>query len=245
MSSSLATPTPDATPVPGPAPAPGVLPDTVPGARTRPDVEAGSAVATARTAPSSAPAAIAVGALFGLAWAAGLRGYMVALAGEESTFGWAGTFVALLLPGAVTGGLLGWAEHVRRTGGRRHWRWLALAPLALAIAPLLLPGAVVAFLTQGLGGGAVAFALTGMAGGFALSRRGSRWARLACGLLVLVVVAGVALSAEGVGGEDLALTTPQGAWAGLLGGVSVLTLAVASSIPHRPVVGAPRERAEA
>jgi peptidoglycan/LPS O-acetylase OafA/YrhL len=170
---------------------------------------------------------------------------MVALAGEESTFGWAGTFVAVLLPGAVTGGLLGWAEHLRRTGGRRHWRWLALSPLALATAPLLLPGAVVALLTQGLGGGAIAFALTGMAGGFALSRRGSRWARLACGLLTLVIVAGVVLSTPGVGGDELALTTPRGAWAGLLGGVSVLTLAVASSIPHRPVAGPPRERAEA
>lgn len=234
MSGSLATPTPDATPRRGTAP--GARPDT--GA-------AASAVAPAVQPPSSsAPAAIAVGTLFGLAWAAGLRGYMVALAGEESTFGWAGTFVALLLPGAVTGALLGWAEHVRRTGGRRHWRWLALSPLVLAVAPLLLPGAVVAFLTQGLGGGAVAFALTGMAGGFALSRRGPRWARLACGLLLLVVVVGVALTAEGVGGDELALTTPRGAWAALLGGVSVLTLAVASSIPHRPVVGPPRERAE-
>jgi len=229
MTGSLAAPTPDAVP----------RPDATPSSDTAPTLDAVPAP------PSSAPAAVAVGALFGLAWAAGLRGYMVALAGQDSTFGWAGTFAALLLPGAVTGALLGWAEHLRRTGGRRHWRWLALAPLALAVAPLVvLPGAVVALLTQGLGGGAVAFALTGMAGGFALSRRGSRWARLACGLFVLLIVAGVVLSTSGVGGDDLALTTPRGAWAGLLGGVSVLTLAVGSSIPHRPVVGPSPQRAE-
>jgi hypothetical protein len=217
MSDSLATPAPEA--VPGPAPR----------------------LSLDRLERPTAAAAIAVGALFGLQWAAGLRGYMVALAGEASEFGWLGTFGALLLPGAVTGALLGWAEHLRRTGGRRHWRLLALAPLVLAIAPLvLLPDALVALVTQGLGGGAVAFALTGMAGGFALSGRGPRWARLGCGLLLVVIVAGVALSAPGVGGPDLALTTPHGAWAALLGAASVLTLAVASSIPHRPVVAGPR-----
>ncbi|GAA4287555.1 hypothetical protein [Georgenia daeguensis] len=235
MTGSLAAPTPDAVPRPDATGRSGAN-------SSRPAVPAPE-VPPSGVPPETAPAAVAVGALFGLAWAAGLRGYMVALAGQESAFGWAGTFAALLLPGAVTGALLGWAEYLRRTGGRRHWRWLALAPLALAIAPLLLPGAIVAFLTQGLGGGAVAFALTGMAGGFALSRRGSRWARLVSGLFVLLIAAGVVLSAPGVGGDDLALTTPRGAWAGLLGGVSVLTLAVASSIPHRPVVGPSRERA--
>lgn len=223
MSSSLAQPTPDAR----------SSPRTVHPARRGHPSRAGRDV----LAPS-APAAVAVGALFGLTWAAGLRGYMAALAAASSTFQWGGTFLALLLPGATTGALLGWADHLRRTGGRRHWRWLALAPLLLAIAPLVvLPDAVEALLTQGLGGGAVAFALTGIAGGFALSRRGPRWARLACGLLLVVITAGVTLAVPGVGGDDLALTTPRGAWAAVLGAGSLLTLAVASSIPFRPVVG--------
>jgi predicted ester cyclase len=92
---------------------------------------------------SSAPWTwVAVGAVCGLAWSAALRGYMVELVGSASAFTWSGTFGALLLPGAVTGGLLGWAEYLRRTGPPRGWRWLALAPLALAVAPMLLPGAV-------------------------------------------------------------------------------------------------------
>jgi hypothetical protein len=221
MSDPLATPAPETAPGPGGGTAAGL------------------------GEPRSAAAAITVGALFGLLWAAGLRGYMVALAGESSQFGWLGTFGALLLPGAVTGALLGWAEHLRRTGGRRHWRLLGLAPLVLAVAPLvLLPDALFALVTQGLGGGAIAFALTGMAGGFALSGRGPRWARIACGLVLVVIGAGVALSTSAVGGPDLALTTPHGAWAALLGAGSVLTLAVASSIPHRPVVTPERPGAQ-
>jgi hypothetical protein len=41
---------------------------------------------------------VAVGALLDLIWAAGLRGWMVELAGDDSTFTWTGTFLCLLLP---------------------------------------------------------------------------------------------------------------------------------------------------
>jgi hypothetical protein len=86
---------------------------------------------------------VAGGMVCGLAWAASLRAYMVELSGLESIFTWSGTFGAILLPGALAGGLLGWAEHLRRTGPPRGWRWLALAPLTLAVGPMLLPGAVI------------------------------------------------------------------------------------------------------
>ncbi len=70
-----------------------------------------------------------LGALGGLAWAAGLRGFMAEVAGVDSTVEWVSTFVWVLVPGVVIGGLLGWAEQIRRTGGRRGWRWLSSSPL--------------------------------------------------------------------------------------------------------------------
>jgi len=181
-------------------------------------------------------ASITIGTICGIAWGAGFRGYMVELAGPNSTVGWWGTFGAILLPGALAGGLLGWAEALRRTGGRRGWRWLALAPLAFAIAPMLSPGAIGILLTQGLGGGAIAVPLMGIGGGYALSRRGPLWARLVCGIVSATLVALLALSGSGIAGARLALTEPRGAWVAVLAASFVVVLALASSIPHRPIV---------
>ena len=178
----------------------------------------------------------ALGTTGGIAWAAGFRGYMVELAGPSSTFDWWGTFGALILPGAVAGGLLGWAESLRRTGGRQHWRWLALAPLAFAVAPMLLPGAVPALLTQGLGGGAIAVALMAIGGGYAVSHRGPLWSRLICGIISAALLTALALAGPGIGGPALALAEPRGAWVAVLVVSFVSVLALASSIPHRPVV---------
>ena len=178
----------------------------------------------------------AVGTICGIAGAAGFRAYMVELAGPASTFGWWGTFGSILLPGAITGGLLGWAEALRRTGGRRGWRWLALAPLAFAIAPMLMPGAIAAFLTQGLGGGAIAVALMALGGGYAISRRGPLWSRLVSGLVSAALLAALALAGPGIAGPGLALTEPRGAWVAVLATSFVVVLALASSIPHRPIV---------
>ena len=71
---------------------------------------------------------LVVGGVCGLAWATGLRGLMAQVAGQESTVSWISTFGFILMPGVVVGVLLGWAEHLRTTGGRRGWRWLALSP---------------------------------------------------------------------------------------------------------------------
>lgn len=180
-------------------------------------------------------ALVAVGAVCGIAWAAGFRAYMVELAGPASTFSWWGTFGTILLPGAIVGGLLGWAEALRSSGGRRRWRWLALAPLAFAIAPMFLPGAVTALLTEGLGGGAVAVALMGIGGGYALSGRGPLWARLLCGLVAAALTAALALAGPGIAGPGLAITEPRGAWVAVLAVSFIVVLALASSIPHRPV----------
>ncbi|MDV8149670.1 hypothetical protein [Arthrobacter sp. B10-11] len=178
---------------------------------------------------------VAVGVVCGIAWAAGFRAYMVELAGPASTFSWRGTFGTLLLPGAIAGGLLGWAEALRRSGGRRGWRWLALAPLTFAVAPLFLPGAVTALLTQGLGGGAIAVALMGIGGGYALSGRGPLWARLLCGIATAALTAALALTGPGIAGPSLAISEPRGAWVAVLAVSFIVVLALASSIPHRPV----------
>ncbi|GAA2890007.1 hypothetical protein GCM10010472_55620 [Pseudonocardia halophobica] len=169
-----------------------------------------------------------VGAVSGLAWAAALRAFMVEVAGPASTFGWIGTFEGILLPGAVAGGLLGWAEHLRRTG--RHHPWLAAAPLVFV---LFSPWVVVSmFVDGGLGGGALAVPLFGMAGGYALAGRGSRPARWAAGAFALVPVPTwlVAASAAGLGPP---LGSARGAWTAVLFLSLLAVLSLGCALPHR------------
>jgi hypothetical protein len=180
---------------------------------------------------------VLVGALVGLAWAAALRAYMVEIAGPGSRVEWLGTFAVILLPGVLVGALLGWAEVLRRSGGRRGWRWVAAAPLLFAIAGLLPPGALETFLTTGVGGGALAVPLEGMIGGYAISGRGPLWARIvsgviAGGFLVTGVLAAPLLR------PALDLTTPRGVWVALLFATLIVLLALAASIPHRRVAAA-------
>jgi len=57
---------------------------------------------------------------------------MAEVAGAESGVEWVNTWGFILLPGLLIGALLGWAEFLRRTGGRPRWRWLTLSPLLFA-----------------------------------------------------------------------------------------------------------------
>lgn len=95
---------------------------------------------------------ITVGGVCGLAWSASLRGWMAQLAGAESSFSWLGTFLLVLLPGVLVGGLLGWAESLRRSGGRRRWRWPAFAPVLFALA--IADPKFTTLIHTGMGGGA-------------------------------------------------------------------------------------------
>lgn len=189
---------------------------------------------TGTAAPAAAPGTrrggtplVLAGAVCGLAWAAALRALMAEFAGPESTFDWFGTFEGILLPGAVAGGLLGWAEHLRRTGRRRTW--LAAAPLVFVLAT---PWVVASVFVDGLGGGAIAVPLLGMAGGYALAGRGPRWARWAAGGFALLPVPAWFVAASLVGGR-LALDTPRGAWIAVLFLSLLAVLALACTIPHR------------
>lgn len=179
---------------------------------------------------------VLVGAVLGLAWAAAFRGFMAEIAGGASRFEWYGTFVGVLAGGVIAGALFGLAEYFRRTGGRRGWRWLALAPLAFTVLPLTMEGAFEALFTQGLGGGAIAIPLIGIAGGFAVSGRGWIWARVLCGLLTIAFLVAIALTVPAVGGTRLVLDQPRGAWVATLAVTCVVVLCLASSIPFRRVV---------
>ena len=211
------------------APAPDA---STPAARST--AETGGTLRRARRAPL-----IALGATCGIAWTAGFRAYMVELAGTESTVDWAGTFGAILLPGAIVGGLLGWAESLRRTDGDSRRRWLALAPLALAVAPLLRPGAVVELVTTGEGGAAVGVVLLGIGGGYAISGEGKLWGRLLAGILSGAALVAVALMPAMIGGARLAVSSPRGAWVSVLAGSLLVLLVLASSIPFRRPAGHP------
>jgi hypothetical protein len=179
---------------------------------------------------------VLLGGLSGLAWAAGLRGFMAQIVHEDSGVSWSGTFGYILLPGLLIGLLLGWAEHLRRTGGRRRWRWLALSPLLFA-AVLFSEGPleVLGIFEDGIGGGAIGVPLYGMAGGYAISGRGPRWGRIACGVLALTAIPIWALTVESFAGPDLAVTTPRGLWVALYYWSFLAVLMTAAAIPHRAV----------
>jgi hypothetical protein len=198
--------------------------------------------ARARRARSAAPL-LAIGGVCGLTWAAALRGFMAELAGAGSDVSWYGTFAQVLLPGAVVGVLLGWAEQIRRTGGRGGWRWLAAAPLAFTVAVFVSPAVFNAVLNGqpllggGIGGGAIALPLFGMAGGYAISGRGPRWSRILLGVIALAPIPSWAFASSAFG-PAVALSTPRGAWVALFFYSLIATLDLACAIPHRPVAPA-------
>jgi len=162
---------------------------------------------------------------------------MAQIVGEDSTVNWWATFGYVLFPGVVIGLLLGWAEHLRRTGGRRHWRWLAISPI-LFMAVLFSEGPLGVFgiFEDGLGGGAIGVPLYAMAGGYAISGRGPRWGRLACGVLALTAIPIWALTVESFAGADLAVTTPRGLWVAVYYYSFLALFMVAAAIPHRTAV---------
>lgn len=162
---------------------------------------------------------------------------MAQIVGEDSTVNWSATVGYVLCPGVVIGLLLGWAEHLRRTGGRRHWRWLAISPV-LFMAVLFSEGPLGVFgiFEDGLGGGAIGVPLYAMAGGYAISGRGPRWGRLACGVLALTSIPIWALTVESFAGADLAVTTPRGLWVAIYYYSFLALFMVAAAIPHRTAV---------
>ena len=171
------------------------------------------------------PSPVVIGVVCGLAWAASLRAVMAQFAGTESQFEWVGTYEGILLPGAVVGGLLGWAAYRH---GRTPW-WLVMAPLLFVVAT---PTVVASVFVDGLGGGALAGPLVGMAGGYALAGRGLRWTRWAAAVVALLAVPGWLVMATMIGGP-LALDTPRGAWVAVLFLSLLAVLSFGCTLPYR------------
>jgi len=184
--------------------------------------------------PRGATSWVALGVLGGLAWACALRSFMAAVAGVESGVDWGLTFGYILLPGAVIGGLLGWAEFLRRHRDGPGRRRLAYAPLLFAA--VLVPGLLHpdSFLDGGIGGGAIGVPVIAMLGGFAISGRGPAWGRALAGLGFTAGFVVWLLVAVQVGGESFALDTPHGLWVSVLYESLLVTFALAASVPHRP-----------
>jgi hypothetical protein len=161
---------------------------------------------------------VLVGVVCGLAWGAGMRGFMAAAAAtdEPSQVSWLGTFAIILPISAVVGGLLGWAEHLRRTGDPRRLRRTRFAPLLFTVDPASL-----------------LVTLPALAGGYALSGRGSarkRWILGGCALLpVPTFFAAVAIA----DGNLQAFGTPRTVWITVLLFSLLAVLTAACVIPQR------------
>ena len=177
---------------------------------------------------------VVAGGIVGLAWACALRGFMAEVAGAESVVDWVGTFVFILLPGLVVGGLLGWAAHLRRMGDSRYRRRLAFSPLLFSAVLFSDPRDPLAIPEDGVGGGAIAVPLIAILGGYAVCGRGRVVLRALAGLVALLSVPTWALTATAVGGPEFALSTPHGLWAAVLylGLLAVLALGTAIPLHH-------------
>ncbi|WP_146184998.1 hypothetical protein [Agromyces badenianii] len=180
---------------------------------------------------------VALGAMLGTTWAASLRGLMSTIAGVSSTVEWSGTFVQILAPAAVVGGLYGWAEHLRRFDGPPWRRWFALAPLLFGLAGLT----GVATWSDAGAAAVMGLALTVIAavGGVALSGTGPLWSRLLGGLLAIVPVVVFVTVLPGAAGPAFALARPRGAWLTVYFAALLTVYCLAGSIPFRR---APRGR---
>ncbi|MFW0772048.1 hypothetical protein ACLRGI_02630 [Paenarthrobacter nitroguajacolicus] len=198
-------------------------------------VQIDSDVRAGRARVRAAALSILIGALLGVTWAAGFRAFMAEIAGPESTFGWYATFVAVLGGAGIVGGLLGWADHIRRTGDRPPWRWLALSPLILGLLPLTVPGTLAA-LAQGIGTAGIAVALIAIGLGYAFGGRGRPWLRVVVGALSAVAAAALVAFTPLISEGRISFSDPRGAWAGTLALGSVIVLGLATSIPFRPVL---------
>ncbi|WP_405060087.1 hypothetical protein OG474_00225 [Kribbella sp. NBC_01505] len=177
---------------------------------------------------------VAVGALLGVAWTAALRAFMIQLVGAaESRFTWYGTFVGILLPGAIVGGLLAWSEYRRRIGLERR-RLLVCAPLIFGVTPLTIPGAVGHLLKTGEGSASFMMTALAMLAGYSLTNRSPLGVRIPCAVVGFALVPGMLIGYAVVPAlEPGAVLDPQRSWTAVLFCSLFVLLAIACAVPHR------------
>lgn len=175
---------------------------------------------------------LVVGAVAGLAWACGLRGFMTQVTTDPSTVTWTGTFLWILLPGLVTGALLGLAGHLRRSNGNPRGRLLVWSPFVFASA--LVPDLITHGSTMqgGIGGGTLGVPAFGVIGAYAIAGRRT-WVRIVCALIAVSAIPIWSLTATGIGGPTLALSNPRCLWVALYYWTFLAVLMLACSIPLR------------
>ncbi len=172
------------------------------------------------------------GAVVGLTWAAGLRCWMVELAGDESAFSWS-TELLVLAPGALVGAVCGEAAWCHAVGAAPP-RWAAWSPVLLSSA-LLDPQVFHALVTNGQGSGALLVTGIGASGAVAFSRRGRSAGRVLAGVSWVAGVATV-LAMGSIAGSPF---SPRGALVCLTGAglVGVLGPAAAATHPGGLLIG--------
>lgn len=176
--------------------------------------------------------ATAIGAGLGLAWALALRSWMTHLAiqfNDWPRFTWEGTFLAVLLPATLVGGLISWDFASRLDSGRGR-RWVQWSPLLLAVGPALVAEDFVGTLmSTGEGSGALGVVFIGLCGGFAISKASRPWVRWTTGLIALGVT-GVMTYVLYLGEPPV---TSSDAFGALFLVVLMLGLAIGCSVPTR------------
>jgi len=182
--------------------------------------------------PLGARAWITLGAVVGLAWACALREFMAEVAGDESGVEWDLTFGYILLPGALIGALLGWAEVRRRRGEPPRWR-LVLAPFLFAAVLFSDPLHIGELFEDGIGGGTVGVPAIAVLGGSAISGRGRLWGRVVAGLLFLTGFTIWLLVATDVGGPSFSFSTVHGIWVSTLYESLLVVFALGASVAQR------------
>jgi hypothetical protein len=116
---------------------------------------------------------------------------MTQLAGTESSFTWTGTFLLVLLPGVLVGGLLGWAEALRQSGDiAAGGGWLSRRRCSSSPSPIRRTSPP-SFKPEW--GGALGVVLVGLLGGYALAPRGPAWSRVGAGIFAMAGIAAAAL----------------------------------------------------
>lgn len=180
--------------------------------------------------------ALAVGAFLGLTWGASLRAWMVILAlefGDYPRFTWNGTFLMILLPSVLMGGLISGAHYALVRNGNRLWRWASLAPLLLVLAPLIfMEDFIPMLLADGLGGGAIAVALIGLFGGYGLSSHRKSWLRGLALFLAVILTVATPLAVFFADQAGVSIPSERQAFGVLYFVILMILLMKASSIPY-------------